>query len=161
MFVTLYLAWAHNAAATLSLSLLAQAYEHAHDLLNVFASLEITVAFLMDIDRLVRLLESPIFTYLRLQLLDLDAYPFLAKCLYGLLMLLPQGQAFQTLHALPPTLGNSTNRGPCAKTRNADIGIHFDKLLAHFNDIQTGQQKVCHLTYIASRGNFAIIVTHE
>lgn len=52
---------------------------------------------LIQIDKLVQLLESPVFTYLRLQLLEPEKYPHLYKCLYGLLMLLPQSAAFGAL----------------------------------------------------------------
>ena len=53
----------------------------------------------MQIDKLVQLLESPIFVHLRLQLLEVHA-PFhadLLRSLYGLLMLLPQSNAYKTL----------------------------------------------------------------
>jgi vacuole morphology and inheritance protein 14 len=73
---------------------------------------------LIQIDKLVQLLESPVFTCtssappplsssskpinninpdLRLQLLEPERYPYLYKCLYGLLMLLPQSSAFAAL----------------------------------------------------------------
>ncbi|KAJ8330518.1 hypothetical protein O5D80_001496 [Batrachochytrium dendrobatidis] len=97
LFATLYRSWCHNAVAVLSLCLLAQAYEHASHLVSSFGDLEITVPFLVQIDRLVQLLESPVFTYLRLQLLEPDCHPHLFKCLYGVLMLLPQSSAFATL----------------------------------------------------------------
>ncbi|KAJ3046902.1 hypothetical protein HK102_013067, partial [Quaeritorhiza haematococci] len=91
LFTALYKSWCHNAVAAFSLCLLAQAYEHASHLLHIFGTeLEITVNFLIQIDKLVQLLESPVFTYLRLQLLEPDRYPHLFKCLYGILMLLPQ-----------------------------------------------------------------------
>lgn len=78
------------------------------------ADLEITVSLLIQIDKLVQLLESPVFTCqllssaarlvadcrptaLRLQLLEPDRYPYLLKAMYGLLMLLPQSSAFATL----------------------------------------------------------------
>ncbi|CCC09446.1 unnamed protein product [Sordaria macrospora k-hell] len=61
------------------------------------AELEMTVNMLIQIDKLVQLLESPVFTYLRLQLLEPEKYPHLYKCLYGLLMLLPQSSAFAAL----------------------------------------------------------------
>ncbi|KAJ4375316.1 hypothetical protein N0V83_002402 [Neocucurbitaria cava] len=96
-FVTLFKAWCHNAVATFSLCLLAQAYEQAYHLLQVFADLEMTVNMLIQIDKLVQLLESPVFTYLRIQLLEPERYPHLYKCLYGLLMLLPQSSAFAAL----------------------------------------------------------------
>ncbi|KAK1918267.1 hypothetical protein P3342_000987 [Pyrenophora teres f. teres] len=96
-FVTLFKAWCHNAVATFSLCLLAQAYEQAYHLLQVFADLEMTVNMLIQIDKLVQLLESPVFTYLRMQLLEPERYPHLYKCMYGLLMLLPQSSAFAAL----------------------------------------------------------------
>jgi len=96
-FVTLFKAWCHNSVATFSLCLLAQAYEQAYHLLQVFADLEMTVNMLIQIDKLVQLLESPVFTYLRMQLLEPEKYPHLYKCMYGLLMLLPQSSAFAAL----------------------------------------------------------------
>ena len=114
-FVALFRAWCYNAVATFSLCLLAQAYEQAYNLLQIFAELEMTVNMLIQIDKLVQLLESPVFTCkqaaedsrrektltahtdLRLQLLEPDRYPYLYKCLYGLLMLLPQSSAFAAL----------------------------------------------------------------
>lgn len=79
------------------------------------AELEMTVNMLIQIDKLVQLLESPVFTCkvcpymsskiltdmigkdLRLQLLEPEKYPYLYKCLYGVLMLLPQSSAFAAL----------------------------------------------------------------
>jgi vacuole morphology and inheritance protein 14 len=69
---------------------------------------------LVQIDKLVQLIESPVFTCtfrfpksslavfsllvdIRLQLLEPERYPHLFKCLYGLLMLLPQSSAFVSL----------------------------------------------------------------
>lgn len=79
------------------------------------AELEMTVNMLIQIDKLVQLLESPVFTCkfqlsrqrycillttfidLRLQLLEPEKHPHLYKCLYGILMLLPQSSAFAAL----------------------------------------------------------------
>ena len=81
------------------------------------AELEVTVNFLIEIDKLVQLLESPIFTCthhsdtdvilassiylllpaLRLQLLEPEQHTDLFKALYGVLMLLPQSAAYETL----------------------------------------------------------------
>jgi vacuole morphology and inheritance protein 14 len=98
LFVVLYKAWTVNAIATISLCLLAQAYEQAYHLLQVFGNeIEMTVTMLIQIDKLVQLLESPVFTYLRMQLLEPERFPYLYKCLYGILMLLPQSSAFAAL----------------------------------------------------------------
>jgi vacuole morphology and inheritance protein 14 len=139
LFVTLYKSWSHNAVALFSLCLLAQVYEHAARLVMKFGELEVTVSFLMEIDKLVQLLESPIFIYLRLQLLEPEKYPFLIKCLYGLLLLLPQSSAFETLK----------NRLSCISSlgvlqlipRSKDVpkpppGIDFEALLNHFDQTQ-------------------------
>ena len=85
--------------ATFSLCLLAQAYELSCSLILQFAEVDVTVNFLMQIDKLIQLLESPIFIHLRLQMLDTEKeyHPPLMKSLYGLLMLLPQSAAYKTL----------------------------------------------------------------
>lgn len=79
LFTTLYRSWCHNAVSVFSLCLLAQAYEHASNLLSILydklahaliqtislmhsADLEMTVAMLVQIDKLVQLIESPVFT---------------------------------------------------------------------------------------------------
>lgn len=97
LFSVLYRSWCYNEAAVFSLCLLSQMYEHASKLVYEFAKFEITVQFLVEVDRIVQLIESPIFIFLRLQLLEPQRYPYLFKCLYGLLMLLPQTDAFATL----------------------------------------------------------------
>ena len=61
-FVALFRSWCYNAVATFSLCLLAQAYEQAYNLLQIFAELEMTVNMLIQIDKLVQLLESRVFT---------------------------------------------------------------------------------------------------
>uniref|UniRef100_A0A093X8U3 Vacuole morphology and inheritance protein 14 n=1 Tax=Talaromyces marneffei PM1 TaxID=1077442 RepID=A0A093X8U3_TALMA len=124
LFVALFRSWCHNAVSTFSLCLLAQAYEQAYNLLQIFAELEMTVNMLIQIDKLVQLLESPVFTYLRLQLLEPDKYPHLYKCLYGVLMLLPQSSAFA---ALKNRLNSVSNIGllqgprPMCKKKQNDI----------------------------------------
>ena len=62
LFIALYKSWCHDTVAVLSLCLLAQAYEHACALLQTFSELEMTVSFLVQLDKLVQLLESPVFT---------------------------------------------------------------------------------------------------
>jgi Vacuolar protein 14 C-terminal Fig4p binding len=70
-FVALFKSWCQNAVATFSLCLLAQAYEQAYHLLQIFAELEMTVNMLIQIDKLVQLLESPVFTCLSYRALSL------------------------------------------------------------------------------------------
>ncbi|KAL1865251.1 hypothetical protein VTK73DRAFT_5434 [Phialemonium thermophilum] len=152
-FVALFRSWCYNAVATFSLCLLAQAYEQAYNLLQIFADLEMTVNILIQIDKLVQLLESPVFTYLRLQLLEPEKYPYLYKCLYGLLMLLPQSSAFAALknrlnsvssigylHIAPRTNtstagGSNFERPNRLKGREEGI-IRWTELLEKFRSVQ-------------------------
>ncbi|ETO23683.1 hypothetical protein RFI_13498 [Reticulomyxa filosa] len=56
-----------------------------------------TIGFLMQLDKLISLIESPTFVQMRLQLLEADKHPYLIKIFYGLLMVLPQNRAFNSL----------------------------------------------------------------
>lgn len=141
LFIPLYRSWCHNPTATLSLCLLSRMYEQATYLINSFAEIEITVGFLVEIDKLVQLIESPIFTQLRLQLLEPRKYPYLYKALYGLLMLLPQSGAFESLKARLMTvstfatipLGIVEDEKRDTKSRPQ---IDFKPLLEHFKTVQ-------------------------
>ena len=89
----------YNAVATVSLCLLTSAYSHSSELLRKFGSIAMNVDRLVQLDRLVLLLESPAFTFLRLQLLEPHQNPDLIKSLYGIMMLLPQTDAYNKLKA--------------------------------------------------------------
>jgi len=76
---------------------------------------------------------------LRLQLLEADQYPYLFKTLFGLLMLLPQSTAFETLKN---RLATVTSLGvmhvmPKTKEKIPDVkDIDFKALLDHFSSLQ-------------------------
>ncbi|KAG0083703.1 hypothetical protein BGZ93_001643, partial [Podila epicladia] len=130
-------------------------YEHAVALLQSFAEFEITVNLLIQVDKLVQLIESPVFTYLRLQLLEPERYPHLFKCLYGLLMLLPQSTAFATLrnrltsvssmgfiHLVPkipytgtqlPTSTSVSGMNTSSRNKSAGLASTAGSTLAHSN----------------------------
>lgn len=160
LFITLYNCWCHNPVSTFTLCLLAQTYELASAVAFQLADIEVTVNFLMQIDKLVQLLESPIFIHLRLQLLEPKLYPFLLKSLYGLLMLLPQSGAFKSLkerlesvttlgllNCIPesefavPSLKNLNNK-PDARRLNLreTERLNFQDLLLQFKIIQARHQ---------------------
>ncbi|KAM6973512.1 protein VAC14 homolog [Aplochiton taeniatus] len=156
LFCCLYRSWCHNPVATVSLCFLTQNYQHAYDLIQKFGDLEVTVDFLMEVDKLVQLIESPIFTYLRLQLLDVENNPYLIKALYGLLMLLPQSQAFQLLsHRLRcvpnPELMRTVHESKCMDSRlqagtkcTSHIQVDYANLLQHFDHVQSKHLEVRH-----------------
>lgn len=74
-------------------------YEVAFSITQSLARQELTVAMLLQADKLVQMLESPVFVHVRLQLLNAGS-PALApllKSLYGLLMILPQSSSYNLL----------------------------------------------------------------
>ncbi len=107
---------------------------------------------------------------IRLQLLEPDRYPYLFKCLYGLLMLLPQSSAFISLrnrlnavnsagflHIAPkPSVhpfsystqnidANAVRRSTVAtvatRSKLARDEIKWPELLAHFRAVQTRHER--------------------
>ena len=147
VFTKLFNCWCHNPVATLSLCLMAQAYDLASELVKKFAQVEITVGFLIQIDKLVQLIESPVFTHVRLHLLEPELHPFLLKTMWGLLMLLPQSPAFHTLKnrlAAVPDLGifrlqleASRGRGAGPKPTSANsASVDFVALLSTYREVQ-------------------------
>ncbi|XP_030059458.1 protein VAC14 homolog [Microcaecilia unicolor] len=158
LFCCLYRSWCHNPVATVSLCFLTQNYKHAYDLIQKFGDLEVTVDFLTEVDKLVQLIECPIFTYLRLQLLDVENNPYLIKALYGLLMLLPQSSAFQLLsHRLQcvpnPDLMRTTHdaKMPLGSKKEESSKVDYLELLQHFEKVQNKHLEVRHQR--ANRGD--------
>jgi vacuole morphology and inheritance protein 14 len=146
LFEALFKCWSHNPVATFALCLLAEAYDLSASLILKFAEVDVTVGFLMQVDKLVQLLESPIFIHLRLQLLEQTPnHRALLKSLYGLLMLLPQSQAYKTLSdrlstisSMQVHLNSVSNGGPGGignnnQSKSAKVGA---ALLKRFEDVQ-------------------------
>ncbi len=142
--------------AAFSLCLLAQSYDLSAALIHKFGDVDVTVGFLMQIDKLIQLLESPIFVQMRLQLLEVgtENHSDLLKSLYGLLMLLPQSQAYKTLSDRLATVsslkmhlafspsgqGGTANSSGSTKAITSSKGDgnaeDFRVLLDHFSEVQ-------------------------
>lgn len=61
LFVVLYKAFCHNSFAVIALCLLSQMYSHSTYLIRAVGEMNVTVDLLLQLDRLVQLVESPIF----------------------------------------------------------------------------------------------------
>ncbi|GME83062.1 unnamed protein product [Ambrosiozyma monospora] len=98
----------HNSTRT-NLTLLTSNYQISYSIVEQLVQYEISLNLLIQLDLLIQLLESPVFAKLRLDLLNPRQNPYLFKCLYGLLMLLPQSKSFQLLqnrlNAITPIMG--------------------------------------------------------
>ena len=124
---------------------LAQVYAPASLVVCALGDMEITVELLVQVDQLVQLLETSVFTHLRLQLLEPGNHPALLKTLYGLLLLLPQSSAWATLsarlqcvptlHSLQPqAAGSAVVAPPDPRFNGAD-------LVATFRAVQERRQR--------------------
>mmetsp|Transcript_6096 Transcript_6096/g.21584 ORF Transcript_6096/g.21584 Transcript_6096/m.21584 type:complete len:114 (-) Transcript_6096:92-433(-) len=93
----------HVPACALALSLLAGKYEQSYELVVEMGDRmrdlpgEETISILIQLDQLVQLIESPVFAPMRMQLLEPAEHPYLIKTMFGILMLLPQSEAFDIL----------------------------------------------------------------
>ncbi|KAJ6221271.1 hypothetical protein RDWZM_007083 [Blomia tropicalis] len=143
LFTFLYKTWCHSAVSVVSLCLMTKCYRHASELIMHFGNLNITIDILMEIDQLIQLLESPIFTSLRLDLLDTDKQYYLRKSLQGLLMLLPQSETFRLLRKrlqCVPILEARSTKDDSSKTKDElSKQIDFKELFAYFVEAQKTQ----------------------
>ena len=62
LFISLYKSWAHSEPAILALVFYAGCYSHGLKLVQEISKHEMTVDFLMGIDRFIQIMESPIFS---------------------------------------------------------------------------------------------------
>jgi len=97
LFLELLEPWFHNPVSALALCLWAQQDDLAYELSYRFPALEPTKDLLNQLDQLVQLLESSMFSRLRLRLLEPSRHPALVKCILALAMILPQAGAFSIL----------------------------------------------------------------
>ncbi|XP_037956925.1 protein VAC14 homolog [Teleopsis dalmanni] len=147
LFVCLYKSWAHCPVSTLSLCLLTQSYQHVSDLVVLFADVEITLELLNELDKLVQLIESPIYAPLRLTLVSksnncVDAQ-YLTHALFGILMLLPQTDAFNLLKNRLQCVPNYWSQTPLNVKDSLQYKskIDFEMLLNHFKKVQKSQRE--------------------
>ncbi|CAG0894108.1 unnamed protein product [Cyprideis torosa] len=110
LFSALYRGWVLSPVSTLALCLISQRFEHAAALTLEFANLDVTEDLLAELDRLIQLIETPVFIHLRLQMLECRNSN-LVKALYGMLMIVPQTSRFHVLRrrlkCVPPDLYKS------------------------------------------------------
>ncbi|KNC56118.1 HEAT repeat containing protein [Thecamonas trahens ATCC 50062] len=158
LFVVLFNAWCHDPVAAFALCALSQAYETATELIQKFGELEVTVKLLVQVDKLIQLLESPVFARLRLQLLKPLVHPFLFHALYGLLMLLPQSSAYVALATRLQAASALTTSGapagaaalapraaqpqPDPLRASSSPSADLPALLAHFDTIQSAHTRL-------------------
>ncbi|KAK8793310.1 hypothetical protein WA158_004669 [Blastocystis sp. Blastoise] len=97
----IYESWCINPIAALSLCWLVEDYELAYHIILHLGCEEFSLSLLMQADKLVQFLESPVYYHMRLHLIEPNS-PILKpllQSLYGFLMLLPQSHGYKVLQA--------------------------------------------------------------
>ncbi|XP_027198552.2 protein VAC14 homolog [Dermatophagoides pteronyssinus] len=145
LFDFLYKTWCYSSVSAISLCFLTKRYKLASELILHFGNININIDILLEIDQLIQMLESPIFTSLRLDLLEPNNNYYLRKSLYGLLMLLPQSEAFHLLRKrlqcipdFPPFESKMSSKTDekIFVYDPSDIDKDFAQKLKYFIDIQ-------------------------
>ncbi|CAB3410770.1 unnamed protein product [Caenorhabditis bovis] len=134
LFEIMFRVWSNRPIALLGLCLLSQHYKEASDIALLLSQIDITSDVLIEIDKLVNLIESPILAYVRMDLLSSHHRKPLCTVLSALLMLLPQSEAFLTLHKrlqAVPALVSIDDSEYAPKT--PPHRIDFDNLMKHFS----------------------------
>ncbi|KAG5014775.1 hypothetical protein JHK85_020911 [Glycine max] len=144
LYVSLYASWCHSPMAIISLCLLAQTYQHASAVIQSLVEEDINVKFLVQLDKLIRLLETPIFAYLRLQqsaafkilktrLKAVPSYPFNGEQLKKT----SSGNPYQFLHHHMSGGSQISEDGDIAMDGgNSHNGINFAARLQQFQKMQ-------------------------
>jgi len=132
LFESLYRSWAFQPVSLIGLCLLARCYAHAAELAVLLSQIDVTVATLVELDRLVQLIESPLLAYVRLDLLHASHQRSIATVFSLLLMLLPQTEAFDHLHKRMQCLPAVCVAMEKSTETKEPVGIAFDKLKAQF-----------------------------
>lgn len=159
-FTLLFKTWCVNPVSAISLGLIAENYELVYSVIQELANYELSLNDLVQLDILVQLFESSVFTRMRLQLLEQQKSQCLYKCLYGILMLLPQSKAFDILNrrlnsiniwTLQPynnPTGFYRQRNISGSVSDSDISqrsvsqnkLKNQELLNHFNEAMNKEQ---------------------
>lgn len=98
LFECIFRCWCYRPIALLGLCLLSQNYAQAADIALLLSQVDMTLDVLVEIDKLVNMIESPVLAYVRMDLLSACHQRSLSTVLSALLMLMPQSDAFHTLH---------------------------------------------------------------
>jgi vacuole morphology and inheritance protein 14 len=96
-FEKIYTTWSFNPISTLILCFVSEFFELSYHLILKFADLKLEQEYFIQLSQLVQLIESSVFNNIRVLLLEPIKNIYLVKTLYGILMLLPQGKAYQAL----------------------------------------------------------------
>ena len=134
VFDVLYHCWCCSTLSAFSLCLLSREYFLASAIISRAGGRHLSAGFLTQGEKLLELLETPVFLQVRLDLLQCCNASLhsrqLLKALYGLLMLLPTSTSFSRMSARLRTVGTSGISSDSAGMRNGSKMSDLDNYTA-------------------------------
>ena len=97
LFEKMYNIWSIEPISLLIFCVITEHFELAYNIILNLVKVQLDNDYYMHLGSLVQLLESELYDYIRIRLLEPSNNIYLIRTLYGILMLLPQGQAFNVL----------------------------------------------------------------
>ena len=96
-FDQLYNVWSYSPIGVLILTIFSEYYELSFNLILNFTGIKLENEFYKELGLMVQLLETSSFNPIRIKFLEPMKNLYLVRSIYGILMLLPQGNAFDAL----------------------------------------------------------------
>ena len=96
-FEKLFTLWSFNPFCTLILVLLSNSFELGYALIEEISQMKLKHEDYIELSQVVQVFESSIFNNVRIKLINPNKCKDLIKTLYSILLLLPQGKAFDAL----------------------------------------------------------------
>ncbi|SMN22674.1 similar to Saccharomyces cerevisiae YLR386W VAC14 Protein involved in regulated synthesis of PtdIns(3,5)P(2) [Maudiozyma saulgeensis] len=172
-FNLLFKSWCPNPVSVIALCFIAENYELVYAILQIYSNHDIKLNDLVQLDILIQFFELPVFTRMRLQLLEQQKFPFLYKSLYGILMMLPQSKAYDILNKRLTSVNvwanqsfpNTTFYKPRVTSASGSISdpdisqrsvgqskLHCQELMDHFDKV-VGTEDLFDAEYISANNS--------
>jgi hypothetical protein len=97
LFLKMYKIWSFNPISLIVFCVITEHFQLTYNIILNLIKIQLDNEYYLPLGQLIQLLESNLYDYIRIRLLDPIKNIYLIKALYGILMLLPQGQAFNIL----------------------------------------------------------------
>ena len=96
-FEKIYMLWSFNPISTLILCIISEKFDLSFYLTLKLSEMKLTQEDYIQLSQMVQLIESSLFNQIRIKLLEPLKNIMFVKTLYAILMILPQGQAYNAL----------------------------------------------------------------
>ena len=93
----MYKIWSFNPISLIVFCVITEHFQLTYNIILNLIKVQLDNEYYLHLGQLIQLLESNLYDYIRIRLLDPIKNIYLIKALYGILMILPQGQAYNIL----------------------------------------------------------------